>query len=510
MSALAWTQKLELEEDLEAQALELDFCRRSVVHWCNNWVFGYDPRLAAVGKAAKTPFVLWEKQRDFFPWVDGCLADGADGVFEKSRDTGATFLCGIFALHGWLFRPGFVTTFGSRKEDLVDLLGDMKCIFEKIRFILYSLPDWMLPLGYDRKKHDKHLLLLNPHNGNSISGEAGDNMGRGGRSALYVLDEAAFIERADRVDAATAANADCRIFVSSANGTGNVFYRKRHAAGARVFRLHWSDDPRKDEAWAAKKQSELEPVIWASEYDIDYTASLEGICIPAKWVEAAKRLPKLVKLEPHGPVTGGQDVGGGKAKSVFVARQGPIVFPSISWGDPDTTETAHRGLEAAKNAGATLLNFDSVGVGAGVGSTLKNNTVPGLTVQGINTGDTPSNTKWPDGMPAKEKFLNLKAELWWTMRDRAKATYEHVQFLTTGKGKEHPLEDLLALPEDPNLCAELSLPRWFRNEKGKIMIERKDQLAQRGVKSPDFAEALSLTFVPARPRAVIGHLYHAN
>jgi len=60
----------------------------------------------------------------------------------------------------------------------------------------------------------------------------------------------------------------------------------------------------------------------------------------------------------------------------------------------------------------------------------------------------------------------------------------------------HDLQDLLFLPEDEALCAELSLPRYHHTETGKIQIESKRQLAARGVASPDHAEALVLTFAP--------------
>ena len=45
------------------------------------------------------------------------------------------------------------------------------------------------------------------------------------------------------------------------------------------------------------------------------------------------------------------------------------------------------------------------------------------------------------------------------------------------------------------LCLQLSLVKWGRNEKGKIVIERKEALARRGIASPDYADAAILTFL---------------
>jgi len=53
------------------------------------------------------------------------------------------------------------------------------------------------------------------------------------------------------------------------------------------------------------------------------------------------------------------------------------------------------------------------------------------------------------------------------------------------------------------MAPQISLVKWFRNEKGKIVIEKKEQLASRGISSPDHAEALMLTFEPERRPLVI-------
>jgi hypothetical protein len=112
----------------------------------------------------------------------------------------------------------------------------------------------------------------------------------------------------------------------------------------------------------------------------------------------------------------------------------------------------------------------------------------------LNVGIQPSRAYWPDDQRADEKFLNCKAELWWICRERLLRAYEYYLYLTDSGGQMYPLEDILLLPDDNELCSQLSLPKAFKNEKGKIFIERKDQLSSRGVKSPDEAEALILTF----------------
>ena len=112
--------------------------------------------------------------------------------------------------------------------------------------------------------------------GTIIKGEAGDNIGRGGRSSIYFKDESAFYERPDKIEAALSQNSDVKIDVSTPNGTGNPFYRKRHGGQIPVFTFHWRQDPRKDQAWYDNQKRILDPVILAQEVDIDYTSSAIG------------------------------------------------------------------------------------------------------------------------------------------------------------------------------------------------------------------------------------------
>lgn len=322
-------------------------------------------------------------------------------------------------------------------------------------------------------------------------------------STVYFVDEAAFVENAEIVEKALSGNTDCVIWVSTVNGMGNLFARKRHSVlkPHQVFRYHWTDDPRKTPEWAAAKEASYsDPTGWASEYDIDYSASVEGICIPAKWVESCKALARLEpRLKPANLGRLGVDVGGGKAKSVAVARFGPVALVPTSRGDADTTATGHWAIAEAERTGCRALNFDAVGIGAGVSSTLMNNPVAGLSVHPINTGVPPTERVWPDERTSQEMFGNLKAELWWLGRTAAQRTHEHVLWLKGDPlGVEHDVGDLLALPagdvESDALCLQLSLVKWGRNEKGKIVIETKQALARRGISSPDYAEAFLLTY----------------
>jgi len=502
---------------------EIEICGRDaegIIHWFDHYVCTYDPRLLKQRDengnrmSAYVPFVLWPRQRDFIRWLWDRYTSNEEWLVEKSRDTGVSYLTCGFALNRWLFEPGYKGTFGSRKTDYVDKSNQPDSLFEKMRIMLDRLPAWMKPPGFVMSQHSLYMRLVNPATGAIITGEGGEEMGRGGRSSIYVVDEAAFVPNAEGVEKALSGNTDCIGWVSTVNGMGNLFARKRHSilAEHQIFRLHWSDDPRKTAEWAAKKRASMsDDSAWQSEYEIDYAASMDGICIPASWIRAAQQLADLVpeaKQSNFDPVLGG-DVGAGKARSVIVPRRGHIIDPPHSRGSPDTIGTANWMLDLARDHQADLLNFDAPGVGEGVKSGLINSEQRPhkLMVQAINTGSDPFvDPDWPDGRTSAEQFVNLKAELWWLARQAFKRTFEHVQWLqgvsVEDGAQQHHITDLISMPkgdqESDRLASELSMVRWFRNDRGKIIIESKIQLARRGVKSPDYADALVLTFVPDR------------
>lgn len=518
------------------RAIELELCRKDKVYWFNTWVWTYNPKVVGIvtvdgwKQTGWLPMDLFPRQIDLVRWIEERSRRNEDGHCGKSRDIGFTWVCGGYALHQWLFVEGYKANFGSRKAEYVDRIGDPDSIFEKIRMMLRRLPRWMRP--GDNSIRDNSSLLLNETMDSTIRGESGDDMGRGGRSKDYFFDEFAFVERADSVDAASVANADCRIFGSTVNGMNNLFYRMQ--ADERLkenqkFRFHWSDDPRKalgvvhdedtgeDLSWEKSVRRKMEKWKFASEYDIDYAASVEGICIPGSWVEAAKKLRQLVHYDP--PVRGvvGADVGGGgEGKSVAIARFGALVAVPRNWSHGDTIQTATDILDYAESVRFTrkdghecvvrVANYDNVGVGKGTQDAFKRKVVDGMAVNGVNTGVAPTETRWPDGQKSDEKFANLKAELWNVARERFRKSFQKVRWLEGERDEESydwPVDECVILPSErgnpavSTLCSQLSTVKNESTENGKTIMQSKKSMKKENIASPDHADALILTFAPA-------------
>src|SRR5690348_9813698 len=193
----------------------------------HDWGMTFDPRNAEVGLPTTVPFLLFPKQREFIDFVRRKWLAREDWLAEKSRDMGVSWLCVAFAVWMWTFHRGTVVGFGSRKEEYVDDLSDPKSLFWKVRAFIRLLPVEFRPRGFDEKKHAPFMSIVNPENGAAIVGEAGDNIGRGNRTSIYFKDESAFYERPESIDAALSQTSNCKGDVSTPNGAGNPFYKKR-------------------------------------------------------------------------------------------------------------------------------------------------------------------------------------------------------------------------------------------------------------------------------------------
>ena len=501
------------------QALMSHYARHPV-DWINDFVFTYNPRVAA--PLIKTmPFLLFRRQIDMIQFLQQCLLDKECGLIEKSRDVGATWLCCAFSVWLWIFEPGSSVGWGSRKELLVDRLGDPDSIFEKMRMILRRLPPWMLPHGFDFRKHATMMKIINPVTGATITGESGDNIGRGGRKMIYFKDESAHYERPELIEAALGDNTDVQIDISSVHGTGNIFYRRRIAGEewapgkkipkgkTRVFIFDWRDHPGKSQDWydsrRAKMASEGMLHVFAQEVDRDYTASVHGIIIPAIWVNAAIDAHVKLGFLTSGLRIAGQDVADeGADKHALAIRHGPILGYAEAWGEGDGGDAARKAIPICAENGVQELYYDSIGVGAAFkteANRLKGEEriPPKMRIMPWNAATSPLD---PDDniisndyySPTNgDFFLNLRIQSWWRLRTRFEKTYKAVT-----QGADYPPDELISIPSTlPNLHVvkrELSQPVLRHNSAGKLLVDKKPE----GTTSPNLADAIVMCFNPVR------------
>lgn len=256
------------------QQAHIELCKRDPVYWFNNFAWTFDPRL----DGADLPFQLYDYQEDCVQRLVSQIDSGQDILVEKSRDMGLSWLVLLVFEYYWLFRPGANFHLGSRKEEYVDKKGDISTLFEKLRYNLQWTPDWMRPAGWDEKSHSLFMRLINPENGNIITGESSNaNFARGGRYKAILFDEFPFWELSDLAFASAGPASPCRVVVGTPYGKANRFARIRFSGKTAIISYHWRQHPNKDDAWYEDQKKRMTKDEIARELDISYEHSVEGI-----------------------------------------------------------------------------------------------------------------------------------------------------------------------------------------------------------------------------------------
>lgn len=199
----------------------------------------------------------------------------------------------------------------------------------------------------------------------------------------------------------------------------------------------------------------------------EFPTSEDEQVIPLEWVEAATA--RDVASSQWFKAIWGLDVARfGDDRTALAKRQGNVLLEPVKWWrQKDTMQVA--GLVKAEYETLPPLErpsdilVDVIGIGAGVVDRLRE---LGLPCRGINVGESASSS---------ERFMRLRDELWFKARDWFAA------------------KDC-RIPKDDALIAELTAPLYTFTSNGKVLVERKDELKDRGLLSPDLADAFCLTF----------------
>ncbi len=479
----------------------------------DDWGTTYDPRLAASGASPVVPFVLWPKQRDMLRWVLDRWRASERGLIDKSRDVGATW--GTVALFVALAvtRSDLTLGFGSRDEDTVDRSDDPASIFHKLRFFIDNLPIELRggngPIGTR-----SHMRLSFPATGSTITGDAGKNIGRGGRTSIYIIDEAAHLQHPQAVEAALSATTDCRIDVSSIMDASNPFNVRRRSGIIPRFTLHWRDDPRKDDEWYAKQCRELDPITVARELDLDETGASDRVLLPTPWIMAAIDADKALGFEVTGAWRAALDVADeGRDKCACALSRGIKLVSVDEWSGvgSDIAATTQRAFGICDLHGARTLVYDSDGMGAGVRGDARiinrdrhpHERISAIAFRAGAAVASPEQyvpTAAPDGAGAvvagrknKDYFAHAKAQAAWLLRLRFERTWRARQAGAIGS---YRVDDLIVLdgqmPGLTELVTELAQPSYDVNTAGKIIIDKAPGASQ----SPNKYDALMMLHAP--------------
>ena len=167
--------------------------------------------------------------------------------------------------------------------------------------------------------------------------------------------------------------------------------------------------------------------------------------------------PLIIGCDPAGDGINDAD------RTAIAFRRGRVCFRLEYHNGLDTMQIAGKLAEYNKEMLPDAIFVDKGGLGAGVYDRLVELNVP---VFGVNNA-----TRATD----HETFENKRAEIWWTMRDWF---------------ADQPCR----IPNNAALISDLTAPQPKVSSNGRKLLEKKEDMKKRQVRSPDGADALSLTF----------------
>lgn len=492
-----------LRESPEKIALLRSYYKDNPAQFINDWGMTFDPRNLERGLPAFLPFIPFPRQHDLIDWIVGHWREGTPGLVEKSRDTGVSWVAISLSCTLCIHFEGMAIGFGSRKEEYVDRIGAPKSLFEKGRGFMGGIPPEFRG-SWSAAKHSPHMRINFPDTESNISGEAGDNIGRGDRTGIYFVDESAHLERPQLIEQSLSATTNCRIDMSSVNGRLNPFAEKRHGGKIDVFIFDWKDDPRKDEKWYAKQEFELDPITLAQEVNRDYAGSVESL-IPHEWVEAAVDAHIRLGIKPTGARLAALDVADeGKDSCAWLGSYGILVDWLEEWSGKggDIYNSVVKSFGYCDEYEAAELRFDSDGLGAGVrgdartiNEERKKVGRPQLSVVPFRGSEAVSAPTQPiykgSNLTNEDFFKNCKSQSWWNLRTRFQKTFRTVKGIET-----YPADDLISIRSDMplrrKLVSEISQVTYSLDNAGKVVIDK----APEGTKSPNLADACMMRYAP--------------
>lgn len=168
--------------------------------------------------------------------------------------------------------------------------------------------------------------------------------------------------------------------------------------------------------------------------------------------------------DDHGPLVIGVDPADqGPDRTAIVFRRGRMVPRIHTYQGRSTMEVAGIVSQMIAESSPDAVFVDAVGIGAGVADRLRE---LGHKVFPVHSGSKAQDHK---------TYANKRAEMW----GRAKAWLE---------------DSPCRMPNNPPLITDLTAPGYRFDSAGRLLIEKKDDMRARGIRSPDIADALCLTF----------------
>jgi hypothetical protein len=423
-------------------------------------------------------------------------------IILKGRQTGCSTLIQARYFHKVITtrgRKAFILT--HDKEATKNLFGMAQRFYE-------HLPPGLVPVA--DTANAKELNFSQFDSGYSVGTAGNRSVGRSQTIQLFHGSEVAFWAFAEEhakgiLQAISDEPGTESILESTANGIGNYFHQRWTAAvtGASEYQgifvpWYWqpeytsnnpgfilTEDEQKLMDYYAKDGLTQQHLAWRrikiSDLSKDYDAGLEqfkqeypfsaneaflnpiaNVFINSKYVLRARK----ADVDPSSNLIIGVDPAiSDRDRTAIIRRKGRNAYNLEKVGNYNTMEICGLLKRIITNEKPHKVYVDCIGIGAGIVDRLQEMGYD--CVEGVNVARSAND---------KERYRNLRAELWSEMRD--------------WMAQEMPVQ----IPDSDDLHGELCSLGFKHTSNGQLQIESKDDLRARGMPSPDGADALSLTF----------------
>jgi hypothetical protein len=294
-------------------------------------------------------------------------------------------------------------------------------------------------------------------------------------NVLLIVDEASAVPEQvfEAAAGSMSGHSATTILISNPTRNSGLFYKTHHELASDWFRMHVSclDNPLVSSDFV--RQIEVTYGRDSNAFRIrvlgDFAAADSDTLISAELVDGAMSRDVVTGDDP---MVYGLDVARfGSDRTALCKRRGNVVVEVRHWGGLDLMQTVGMIVNEAKLDNPEEICVDTIGLGSGVADRLREQ---GYNVRDVNVAESSAMN------PNANK---LRDELWMSVKD----------WLATRAVK---------LPNDVTLRHELVAPRYNFTSSGKVVVESKDSMKKRGMRSPDLADALCLTF--ASNAALVG------
>jgi hypothetical protein len=359
-----------------------------------------------------------------------------------------------------------------------------------------------------KTSNSKELIFDGLDSGYKLGTAGNKSVGRSSTIQFLHASEVAFWKHADEhakgIFQTVPDEAGTEIFCeSTANGTGNWFHQQYQLAEAGLSDYiaifvpwYWQPEYRREIPFDFSptiEEEELKNLYNLDDYQLAWrrnkivSLSVNGIDgtkafkqeYPCNSTEAFQStgednfiLPDLVmkarktKVEAIGPLLLGVDPARfGDDRTAIVRRQGRKIFKKQTYIKKDTMEVAGYVHRIIIEENPARVFIDVGGLGAGVYDRLIELGYGDIVVP-VNSGAVPLD---------QVKYYNKRAEMWGTFKN----------WLT-----DEPCE----IPDDDELHADICGPKYKWDSNSRLLIEKKEEMKKRGIRSSDTADACILTF----------------